>query len=88
MNPMFDNETKYEEFRATVKIWLSNIVSLDGTDFSANQETIRQKQKEIEAKKNKIASKESSQAKKQLATIPEEKRGQVSSRIFFDFQFR
>lgn len=36
MNPMFDNEKKYEEFRATIKIWLPSLQTLDGTDFSAN----------------------------------------------------
>jgi hypothetical protein len=40
MNPMFDSDTKYEEFRATVKIWLPSLQTLDGTDFSANSATI------------------------------------------------
>lgn len=40
MNPMFDSEDKYEVFRATVKIWLPNLITLDGTDFTSNQETI------------------------------------------------
>ncbi len=36
MNPLFDNEEKYEVFRATVKIWLPSLVTLDGTDFAGN----------------------------------------------------
>ena len=34
MNPMFDSEEKYAEFRATIKIWLPQLQTLDGTDFS------------------------------------------------------
>ena len=34
VNPMFDSEEKYAEFRATVKIWLPSLQTLDGTDFS------------------------------------------------------
>ena len=40
MNPMFDSEDKYEVFRATVKIWMPSLTTLDGTDFSNNQEMI------------------------------------------------
>ncbi len=36
MNPMFDSEDKYQEFRATIKIWLPQLSTLDGTDFSQN----------------------------------------------------
>jgi Leucine-rich repeat (LRR) protein len=36
MNPMFDSEEKYADFRATVKIWLPSLQTLDGTDFSQN----------------------------------------------------
>ena len=53
MNPMFDSDDKYSEFRATVKIWLPQLNTLDGTDFSLNQEAIRSKQKEVEGQKNK-----------------------------------
>jgi hypothetical protein len=40
MNPMFDSEEKYEVFRATVKIWLPSLSTLDGTDFANNQDMI------------------------------------------------
>ena len=43
MNPMFDSEDKYAEFRATVKIWLPALQTLDGTDFSQNGDTIKKK---------------------------------------------
>ena len=49
MNPMFDSETKYADFRATVKIWLPSLQTLDGTDFTENAADIKQKQKEVEA---------------------------------------
>lgn len=51
MNPMFESEEKYTEFRATVKIWMPTLQTLDGTDFSENADTIKKKQKEVEAKK-------------------------------------
>jgi hypothetical protein len=40
MNPMFEEESKYEEFRATVKIWLPLLNTLDGTGFLENMEAI------------------------------------------------
>jgi len=40
INPFFDSEAKYEEFRAVFKIWLPTLYTLDGTDFSNNQDTI------------------------------------------------
>jgi hypothetical protein len=40
MNPMFEEERKYEEFRATVKIWIPLLVTLDGTGFLENIEAI------------------------------------------------
>ena len=43
MNPVFESEEKYAEFRATAKIWLPSLQTLDGTDFSANADTIKQK---------------------------------------------
>lgn len=52
MNPMFESEDKYAEFRATVKIWLPGLETLDGTDFRENAEAIKKKQKEVEAKKS------------------------------------
>ena len=70
MNPIFDSEGKYSEFRATCKIWLPSLVTLDGTDFSQNVDAIKQKQKEVEAKKNHAL--KSSGPKKALESIPEE----------------
>ena len=49
MNPMFDSEEKYSEFRATLKIWAPTLQTLDGTDFSENADAIKKKQKEVEA---------------------------------------
>ena len=72
MNPMFDDDDKYAQFRATIKIWLPQLLTLDGTDFSQNQEVIRAKQREVEAQKNKAMG---SAPKKQLETIPEESKG-------------
>lgn len=40
MNPMFEEETKYEEFRAIIKIWIPLLNTLDGTGFLENMETI------------------------------------------------
>ncbi len=40
LNPMFDNEQKYEDFRVTIKIWLPQLQTLDGTDFANNQQAI------------------------------------------------
>ena len=41
INPMFDAETtKYNKFRARVKIWLPNLQTLDGTDFSKDANEI------------------------------------------------
>jgi Leucine-rich repeat (LRR) protein len=52
VNPMFDSEEKYAEFRATVKIWIPTLQTLDGTDFSQNMDDIKKKQKEVEAQKS------------------------------------
>ena len=49
MNPIFEAEDKYAEFRATVKIWLPQLAILDGTDFSESADVIKRKQKEVEA---------------------------------------
>jgi hypothetical protein len=40
MNPMFDDESKYEEFRATVKIWIPQLQTLDGTGYFENVDTL------------------------------------------------
>lgn len=70
MNPMFDSEEKYAEFRATVKIWIPTLLTLDGTDFSQNADDIKKKQKEVEAQKAQAMR----GVKKPLDTIPEEKK--------------
>jgi Leucine-rich repeat (LRR) protein len=49
MNPMFESETKYSDFRATVKIWVPSLLTLDGTDFSENADAIKKRQKDVEA---------------------------------------
>ncbi|TNV81109.1 hypothetical protein FGO68_gene2488 [Halteria grandinella] len=73
VNPMFDSEEKYAEFRATVKIWIPTLQTLDGTDFSQNMDDIRKKQKEVEAQKSQ-ALKSAGGSKKALETIPEERK--------------
>lgn len=40
MNPMFDSEDKYDYFRATFKIWIPTLVTLDGTDFTEKIEAL------------------------------------------------
>ena len=40
LNPMFESDIKYDDFRATFKIWIPSLLTLDGTDFSNNQESI------------------------------------------------
>ena len=40
MNPMFESDVKYENFRATFKIWISGLYTLDGTDFKNDFEAI------------------------------------------------
>lgn len=71
MNPMFESEDKYSEFRATIKIWIPSLQTLDGTDFSENGDAIKKKQKEVEAQKSQ-ALKSAGGQKKPLETIPEE----------------
>ncbi len=70
MNPMFESESKYSDFRATVKIWVPSLLTLDGTDFSENADAIKKRQKDVEAQKNQAL--KSAGGKKQLETIPEE----------------
>ena len=42
MNPMFAGQSqKYEEFRATFKIWLPSLMTLDGIDFAKDQNKIK-----------------------------------------------
>ena len=73
VNPMFDSDEKYADFRATVKIWIPSLQTLDGTDFSQNMDDIRKKQKEVEAQKSQ-ALKSAGGGKKPLETIPEERK--------------
>lgn len=74
VNPMFDSEEKYAEFRATVKIWIPSLQTLDGTDFSQNTDDIRKKQKEVEAQKSHALKSAGGSSKKPLESIPEEKK--------------
>ena len=37
---MFESDTKYEHFRATFKIWIPSLYTLDGTDFKNDFEAI------------------------------------------------
>jgi len=80
MNPIFDNEKKYDEFRAILKIWIGSLLTLDGSDFKENQATIKAKQKEVEALKQKLLASSKSEPLSKitkvkygyLGTIPEE----------------
>ena len=40
VNPMFEDESKYEEFRATIKIWIPQMATLDGTGFMESVEAM------------------------------------------------
>jgi hypothetical protein len=37
---MFESDVKYEAFRATFKVWISSLYTLDGTDFKNDFEAI------------------------------------------------
>ena len=54
MNPMFGNKAKYDEFRATFKIWLPNLVTLDGIDFSKDTTKVNEIRGKVEAEKARI----------------------------------
>ena len=41
----------YDRFRATIKIWMPQLSTLDGTDFNSDRATIAQIQNEIERSK-------------------------------------
>ena len=76
MNPMFDSEEKYAEFRATVRVWLPNLQYLDGTDFKDvdQSEAMKKNKRDIEEKKNQALKSAGSSAglRKPLDSIPEE----------------
>lgn len=54
INPMFDSEEKYAEFKATVRVWLPGLMYLDGTDFKDvdSSEAMKKNKKDIEASKS------------------------------------
>ena len=39
-NPVFSNQTNYQNFRAKFAIWIPSLKTLDGTDFKDDQEAI------------------------------------------------
>ena len=41
-NPVFSSETNYHFFRARFSIWLTNLKTLDGTNFSEDQALIKE----------------------------------------------
>ena len=52
INPMFaGQQQKYDNFRATWKIWVPSLQTLDGVDFSKDQVTIGQIKSGVEQKK-------------------------------------
>jgi len=63
---------KYDQFRAKFKVWLPSLVTLDGIDFSKDEVKLSQFREELERERQQILH-------GQLATIPEETRGQTSS---------
>ena len=65
VNPMFSGQaTKYDMFRAKLKVWIPTLVTLDGTDFSKDTEIVKLKP-QIEKEKMSILT-------AGLASIPEE----------------
>lgn len=76
MNPMFDSEERYAEFRATVRVWLPNLQYLDGTDFKDvdQSEAMKKNKRDIEEKRNQALKQAGSSAalKRPLESIPEE----------------
>ena len=54
-NPVFTSETNYHLFRARFSIWLTNLKTLDGTNFSEDQALIKEiKSSELSKKQSLI----------------------------------
>ena len=55
MNPMFGSESKkYDEFRATVQIWLPSLMTLDGIDFKKDKAKISEISERVKTEKARI----------------------------------
>ena len=73
MNPMFAGQSqKYEEFRATFKIWLPGLMTLDGIDFAKDQAKIAEIRATVEQHRDRIMS------GGPMTAIPEEGQGQTT----------
>ena len=69
---MFSGQsTKYDAFRAKIKIWLPTLVTLDGIDFSKDEVKINEIRAEVEQAKASLMSRS-----QPLASIPEDGKGQ------------
>ena len=74
VNPMFTNNAGYMEFRATVKIWLPSLQTLDGTGFSNDQAQINALAASIEAQKPPLRATYSAGGAAPLPSIPEKQK--------------
>lgn len=72
VNPMFTNNAAYLEFRATVKIWLPQLQTLDGTQFTNDTQRVQALAPSIEAQKPQIRQKYLAGGSAQLSSIPEQ----------------
>ena len=64
------SQQAYDKFRATIKIWLPSLITLDGTDFKSDQVMVDQLKKEVEQSKPGIIQRYQG-GSTPLATIPE-----------------
>ena len=69
-NPVFTNASNYSIFRARFAIWLPNLKTLDGTDFSEDQTMIREMRSTEEKKRNEFLGRSGG-----LGSVPEGKGG-------------
>lgn len=70
---------EYLKFRAKIKVWLPNLLTLDGTDFTEEANEIIKIRTQVESEKPKLISQFSSgvvSAPTVLASIPEESKSQ------------
>lgn len=78
---MFNNTGEYEKFRATVKIWIPSLVTLDGTDFKSLQ-TFPGLAEQVKSEMSMHIARYQSGAGAPLATIPEKKVGDADEDVF------
>ena len=71
-NPVFTNASNYSVFRARFAIWLPQLKTLDGTDFTEDQTMIREMKPLEEKKRNEFLGRSGG-----LGSVPEDKKGMV-----------